>query len=502
MKICKKYFILIFSSLIIKTKIWKKDTDDLFDFEAEDIKKNEIKINSFYPETYLISNNEEIFILNSNQDLQLKSNKNYDSSFLILSEINYSNNSFIINNPIHSFNLKEIIKKKNQITRTWKISQRNKESEIKEGDIIKLGRVRLKFDKICIKNNSIEQNKINILKQNTNNIHNNSYYNLNLSNNNITNVNQSLNESKISNDKNIHENINEESSSNHKYYCRICYRSDSDIENPLISPCKCSGSMQYIHYKCLKHFIDIKMQKKADENFKFYTWKNFECEICKYEYPKYLKYKNTIYPMVDIENDYDSYAICDYTLFDDNKKKTFRRGLIIFKMNEENDEITVGRTQSNKIKLKDISVSRNHCSIIKKNNKLYVLDKGSKFGTLIYMNNPINLYLNKINDNLENLISGRFSFSIGLVQNFSLFEKLFFLNLQCCQCKNTNDKEVDVENLKESVSAPLVNNERENNCFDDSYEDYILDLGTIIRAKDDEDINNVNNSDNSDKRSK
>ena len=244
------------------------------------------------------------------------------------------------------------------------------------------------------------------------------------------------------------------------------------------------------------------MQKKADENFKFYTWKNFECEICKYEYPKYLKYKNTIYPMVDIENDYDSYAICDYTLFDDNKKKTFRRGLIIFKMNEENDEITVGRTQSNKIKLKDISVSRNHCSIIKKNNKLYVLDKGSKFGTLIYMNNPINLYLNKINDNLENLISGRFSFSIGLVQNFSLFEKLFFLNLQCCQCKNTNDKEVDVENLKESVSAPLVNNEREINCFDDSYDDYILDLGTIIRAKDDEDINNINNSDNSDKRSK
>ena len=502
MKICKKYFILIFSSLIIKTKIWKKDTDDLFDFEAEDIKKNEIKINSFYPETYLISNNEEIFILNSNQDLQLKSNKNYDSSFLILSEINYSNNSFIINNPIHSFNLKEIIKKKNQITRTWKIAQKNKESEIKEGDIIKLGRVRLKFDKICIKNNLIEQNKINILKQNTNNVHNNSYYNLNLSNNNITNVNQSLNESKISNDKNIHENINEESSSNHKYYCRICYRSDSDIENPLISPCKCSGSMQYIHYKCLKHFIDIKMQKKADENFKFYTWKNFECEICKYEYPKYLKYKNTIYPMVDIENDYDSYAICDYTLFDDNKKKTFRRGLIIFKMNEENDEITVGRTQSNKIKLKDISVSRNHCSIIKKNNKLYVLDKGSKFGTLIYMNNPINLYLNKINDNLENLISGRFSFSIGLVQNFSLFEKLFFLNLQCCQCKNTNDKEVDVENLKESVSAPLVNNEREINCFDDSYDDYIIDLNTIIRDKNDEDINNINNSDNSDKRSK
>ena len=476
---------------MIKTKIWKKDTDDLFDFEAEEIKKKEININSFSPETFLISNNEEISTLNSIKDLQIKLNENYDSNILILSEIDYLNNSFIINNPIHSFSLKEIIKNKTQITRTWKISQRNKETEIKEGDIIKLGRVRLKFDKICIKNNnnSIEQCKINFFPQNSNIFHNNSFYNLNLSNNNITNVNQSLNDSKISNEKN--ENLYEDSSSNQKYYCRICYKSDSDIENPLISPCKCSGSMQYIHYKCLKHFIDIKMQKKIDENFKFYTWKNFECEICKYEYPKYLKYKNTIYPMVDIENDYDSYAICDYTLFDDSKKRTFRKGLIIFKMNEENDEITVGRTQSNKIKLKDISVSRIHCSIIKKNNKLFICDKGSKFGTLIYMNSPINLYLNKINDHFENLISGRFSFSIGLIQNFNFFEKMFFLNLKCCQCKNINDKDVDVENLKDSNSVKLINNDRDNNCFDDSYEDYILEIGTIIRAKDDDDdINN------------
>ena len=256
---------------MIKTKIWKKDTDDLFDFEAEEIKKKEININSFSPETFLISNNEEISTLNSIKDLQIKLNENYDSNILILSEIDYLNNSFIINNPIHSFSLKEIIKNKTQITRTWKISQRNKETEIKEGDIIKLGRVRLKFDKICIKNNnnSNEQSKINFFPQSSHIFHNNLFYNLNLSNNNITNVNQSLNDSKISNEKN--ENLYEDSSSNQKYYCRICYKSDSDIENPLISPCKCSGSMQYIHYKCLKHFIDIKMQKKIDENFKFYT---------------------------------------------------------------------------------------------------------------------------------------------------------------------------------------------------------------------------------------
>ena len=69
--------------------------------------------------------------------------------------------------------------------------------------------------------------------------------------------------------------------SNSKYICRICYGSNSDINNPLISPCKCHGSMEFIHYKCLKQCIELKIQKKEDENYKFYFWKNFECEICK-----------------------------------------------------------------------------------------------------------------------------------------------------------------------------------------------------------------------------
>jgi hypothetical protein len=34
--------------------------------------------------------------------------------------------------------------------------------------------------------------------------------------------------------------------------CRICFSDDSDKENPLISPCKCSGSMQYVHLNCLR----------------------------------------------------------------------------------------------------------------------------------------------------------------------------------------------------------------------------------------------------------
>ena len=36
-----------------------------------------------------------------------------------------------------------------------------------------------------------------------------------------------------------------------EFACRICFETESDI-NPLIYPCKCSGSMKYIHEACLK----------------------------------------------------------------------------------------------------------------------------------------------------------------------------------------------------------------------------------------------------------
>ena len=115
-----------------------------------------------------------------------------------------------------------------------------------------------------------------------------------------------------------------------------------------------------------------------------------------------------------------------------SKKKTSRKGILIIKINEESDEdiITLGRSQNNKVKLKDISVSRNHCNIIKRKNQLYIVDKGSKFGSLIYINNPLSI--NMENDQ-ETIISGRHWFSIKLEEETNFFSKIFFPT-KCCQC--------------------------------------------------------------------
>ena len=401
--------------------------------------------------------------------------------------------------------------------------------------MIKLGRARLKIDTICIGEiyESCQINNI-LLKNKERKVMNNNKYQKILNNSKINSMRKSyilygnkekdiIEESKVSangiNDHEISEDgvtnnqkeiiINnpselsaQDSSRNLKPTCRICFLTNSDEENPLISPCKCSGSMKNIHYLCLKKCIEIKIIKKSEQHYKFYTWKSFSCEICKSEYPKYIRIKDSLFSLVDLEINYSSYVTCDYTLYDDLKKQTFRKGILIFKINDEinEDVITVGRSQNNKIKLKDISVSRSHCNFVKKNNKLYIVDKGSKFGTLIYLNNPMYLTPTK---NEGTLISGKHWFSINLIQNQSFFSKIFCS--KCCGCGQIRKEgDIDVEGLLDDYSnendndknnkkgKPVIdlnkdgeNNENNNNdrifpIIDELYQDYILDLGDNI----------------------
>ena len=63
--------------------------------------------------------------------------------------------------------------------------------------------------------------------------------------------------------------------------CRICFRTDDCVEDPLFSPCKCSGLMMYIHFNCLKEWLKNKLVTKETNYSYSFTLKNLECELCK-----------------------------------------------------------------------------------------------------------------------------------------------------------------------------------------------------------------------------
>ena len=71
----------------------------------------------------------------------------------------------------------------------------------------------------------------------------------------------------------------------------------SEPENPLIAPCKCSGSMGSIHVVCLKQWLENKKVKREDPQITTYYWKNFECELCKSTYPSIYLSKNLAQPI-------------------------------------------------------------------------------------------------------------------------------------------------------------------------------------------------------------
>lgn len=57
--------------------------------------------------------------------------------------------------------------------------------------------------------------------------------------------------------------------------CKICLSEEEDpINDPLITPCKCDGTMRYLHINCLKEWIKSKCRSAESENCKTYVWEN------------------------------------------------------------------------------------------------------------------------------------------------------------------------------------------------------------------------------------
>lgn len=46
--------------------------------------------------------------------------------------------------------------------------------------------------------------------------------------------------------------------------CRICLGEDNFKDNPMISPCKCDGTMKYIHIECLREWLNSKRSYKEN----------------------------------------------------------------------------------------------------------------------------------------------------------------------------------------------------------------------------------------------
>ncbi|VDM57327.1 unnamed protein product, partial [Angiostrongylus costaricensis] len=57
--------------------------------------------------------------------------------------------------------------------------------------------------------------------------------------------------------------------------CRICHTECESTRDPFVSPCRCSGSLLYVHRSCLVHWLELSTRKMIPSP---------RCELCGYNY--------------------------------------------------------------------------------------------------------------------------------------------------------------------------------------------------------------------------
>lgn len=196
--------------------------------------------------------------------------------------------------------------------------------------------------------------------------------------------------------------------SEYKYTCRIWLSGECSSDDPLISPCKWSGTMQYIHVEWVKQWLMSRVVIKKSNFYTSMAWEDISWELWKTKFPDYIRIKGDQAVHHDNTVDYDEgddqiiqlidldeeninwpYVMLDCINVASFKKST-SKVVYFIKMSEES--VVIGRGQVSNVRLADISISRKHTAFrLTKDKQIYITDEASKFGTLILQQFPVNL---------------------------------------------------------------------------------------------------------------
>ena len=318
------------SYIEIHTSTWEKETHGLFDYEAKYLHKNSFKISN---SCTICRNDQECFVQPTGTP---------DGSTPLLQ----------VEEKDQEFNVRMVPSEPED--RLWLVvkgcKNRTKNGyKLNKGDWIKLGRVQLKVQKISLRSEE------------------------NLSNS-IPNFFEGFERDEIDFVKPESEN-HEEKTENSP--CRICLNDNFTELDPLICPCKCSGSMKFIHLNCLKEWLKSKVSSRVSEKGMSIYLKDLSCEICNSSLPPFIVYQEKQISLMNL-----NYPTGNYIVLEEYKPdKKQKHGFHIITLDEGTHGM-VGRGHDCDLKISDISVSRKHCKIKFHNSEFFIEDTKSKFGTL------------------------------------------------------------------------------------------------------------------------
>ena len=383
-------------SLLIQIKTWSKDYSDIYNYESPDEKSTSFIIDK---KGYLIRSKNTVAFVEYNGYNKYK--QSYER--FKIAEIDYINDNFYfkVNYPDDeiSYEIDNKVYILSNSINSNKINELNYYGyQLNEGDIIKIGRYKVKVRRINFINVDEKVKDEDEIISNKNENNDISYDNI---------------QSKDSKNKMIINNKNSDKGSNKKNdpdkQCRICFNSDEEI-SPLISPCSCTGSSKYIHLLCLQKWLQSKIKleyrEKNNNLISSYRYEPAKCEICKDYMPDFIRKNSHLYEICDYHSNSEEVNQNYFTLETIGSSKNHEKFIfhIIIKSEQPISLINIGRSEECDIKLNDNTISRFHSVITVYNNKIFIKDMSSKFGTGILLQNT-NFQI--CNDNIISFQLGR-----------------------------------------------------------------------------------------------
>lgn len=332
----------------ILTHTWPKDSHDLFDYESSHLLSREFKITS--SARFVRNADHSIQAIEAfNFDSQAEPSENTDCLFQIKQDIT---GRFYVSNGENSSSSLELI------VRGLKKDENPIGYELKVGDNVKIGRVKFMIREIK-DSNGITRRIRNPLEEK---------------------------------DYQIQDKMEtEEEAQTNPITCRICLMDkphENAMDNLLINPCKCKGSCENVHTRCLRQWLACKDQQRDKQNGPNSLHdhsKVLACEICKGYFPSFVRFGDYEYNLINLKKPDNE----PYLLLERVETEKLARGLFLVKASD--CELSMGRGHNSNVFVSDISVSRLHASIRYQEGKFMLFDNKSKFGTLVEVKKPLEI---------------------------------------------------------------------------------------------------------------
>ena len=176
--------------------------------------------------------------------------------------------------------------------------------------------------------------------------------------------------------------------------CYMCFDEEDTVENPMITPCKCSGDTKYVHVECLRKWHTA----EADNQICFLSSVDATCSVCKSTFKSDFKLNDGRQVKLfksSLEPPYVSLLVATkhemaQRLFNTRFQLSFST---LMKPDGKNATrpLLLGRSSGSDMVLDYRTVSARHAAIRFKNGEFIFTDAGSSNGSYLYLRRPLEL---------------------------------------------------------------------------------------------------------------